>query len=45
VHFIDPSEGILSSKDVEVKCGIHPAGTNAHWTADDQRTTLLFLDG
>jgi quercetin dioxygenase-like cupin family protein len=43
-HFIDPSQGILSSKDVEVKWGIHaPGETRAQWTADDQRTTLIIL--
>jgi quercetin dioxygenase-like cupin family protein len=43
-HFIDPAEGIRSSKDVEVKWGIHPAGeTRPEWTADDQRTTLVLL--
>ena len=42
-HFIDPAEGIRSSKDVEIKWGIHPAGDKrAEWTADDQRTTLVF---
>jgi quercetin dioxygenase-like cupin family protein len=43
-HFIDPAEGVRSSKDVEVKWGIHPAGdTRAAWTADDQRLTVLML--
>jgi quercetin dioxygenase-like cupin family protein len=43
-HFIDPAEGVRSSKDVEVKWGIHPAGEKrAEWTADDQRTTLVLL--
>lgn len=43
-HFIDPAEGVRSSKDVEVKWGIHPAGEKrAAWTAEDQRTTLVFL--
>ena len=43
-QFIDPSEGVRSSKDVEVKWGIHPAGEKrAGWTADDQRTTLVLL--
>ena len=42
-HFIDPAEGVRSSKDVEIKWGIHPAGDKrAEWTADDQRTTLVF---
>jgi len=43
-HFIDPAEGVRSSKDVEVKWGIHPAGEKrAAWTPDDQRTTLVLL--
>jgi quercetin dioxygenase-like cupin family protein len=43
-HFIDPSEGVRSNKDVEVKWGIHPTGDKRHeWTADDQRTTLVLL--
>jgi quercetin dioxygenase-like cupin family protein len=42
-HFIDPAEGVRSSKDVEIKWGIHPEGEKrAEWTADDQRTTLVF---
>lgn len=43
-HFIDPSEGVRSSKDVEVKWGIHPAGDmRPTWTVDDRRTTLVIL--
>jgi hypothetical protein len=43
-HFIDPAESVRSSKDVEVKWGIHPAGEKrAGWTADDRRTTLVLL--
>lgn len=43
-HFIDPAEGVLSDKDVEVKWATHPAGDRrAEWTSDDQRTTLLLL--
>ena len=43
-HFIDPAEGVRSTKDVEVKWGVHPAGDKRpEWTADDQRTTLLLL--
>jgi quercetin dioxygenase-like cupin family protein len=43
-HFIDPDKGVRSSKDVEVKWGIHPPGDKrAGWTADDQRTTLVLL--
>ncbi len=43
-HFIDPSQGVRSTQDVEVKWGIHPAGeARPEWTSDDQRTTLLLL--
>jgi hypothetical protein len=43
-HFIDPSEGVRSSNDVEVKWGLHPVGDKRpEWTADDQRTTLVVL--
>jgi quercetin dioxygenase-like cupin family protein len=43
-HFIDPAKGVRSSKEVEVKWGIHPTGDKRpEWTADDQRTTLLLL--
>jgi uncharacterized cupin superfamily protein len=43
-HFINPAEGVRSSKDVEVKWGVHSAGDErSEWTADDQRTTLVLL--
>jgi quercetin dioxygenase-like cupin family protein len=43
-HFINPTEGVRSSKDVEVKWGIHPAGDKRpEWTTDDQRTTLILM--
>ncbi len=43
-HFIDPPEDVRSSKDVEVKWGLHPAGDKrTQWTADDQRTTMALL--
>lgn len=43
-HFIDPAKGVRSSKDVEVKWGMHPAGDRrSEWTADDQRTALVLL--
>ena len=43
-HFIDPAEGVRSTRDVEVKWGVHPAGDKRpEWTADDQRTTLVLL--
>jgi quercetin dioxygenase-like cupin family protein len=43
-HFINPSEGVRASKDVEVKWFRHPAGDKRpEWTSDDQRTTLVLL--
>lgn len=43
-HFINPADDVRSTKDVEVKWGIHPAGDKRpEWTSDDQRTTLLLL--
>lgn len=43
-HFIDSSEGVRSTKDVEIKWGIHRTGEkHAGWTRDDQRTTLVIL--
>jgi hypothetical protein len=43
-HFIDSDKGVRSSKDVEVKWGIHLAGDKrSGWTADEQRTTLVLL--
>jgi quercetin dioxygenase-like cupin family protein len=43
-HFIDPADGVRSSKAVEVKWGIHSAGEKRpEWTADDQRSTLVLM--
>jgi hypothetical protein len=43
-HFVDPAEGVRSTKDLEVKWGIHPAGEKrSEWTADDHRTTMVLL--
>lgn len=43
-QFVDPSEGVRFSKDVELKWGVHSAGDKrSGWTVDDQRTTLLLL--
>jgi hypothetical protein len=43
-HFIDPSEGVRSTNDVEVKWGVHPAGDKRpEWTTGDQRTMMLLL--
>jgi quercetin dioxygenase-like cupin family protein len=43
-HFIDPAEGVRSTKNVEVKWGVHRAGDErAAWTSGDERTTLVLL--
>lgn len=43
-HFIDPTEGVRHSPDVEVKWFHHLAGDiRTEWTTDDRRTTLLLL--
>ncbi len=43
-HFMDPAEGVRSTRDVEVKWGVHPAGEQrAGWSTDEHRTTLLLL--
>jgi quercetin dioxygenase-like cupin family protein len=43
-HFIDPSQGVRSNKDVEVKWATHPRGDKRpEWTCDDQRITLVML--
>jgi hypothetical protein len=43
-HFMDPAEGVRSTRDVEVKWGVHPAGEQrAGWTTEDRRTTLVLL--
>ena len=43
-HFIEGSKDVRSTKDVEVKWGIHPAGEKRpEWTTDDQRTTMVLL--
>jgi quercetin dioxygenase-like cupin family protein len=43
-HFIDSSEGVRSTSDVEVKWGIHPAGDKRpEWATDDHRTTMVIL--
>jgi glyoxylate utilization-related uncharacterized protein len=43
-RFLDSSAGVRSTKDVEIKWGIHPAGDKRQgWTSDDQRTTLVLL--
>ncbi len=43
-HFIDPSQGVRSTGDVEVKWAHHPAGDKRPaWTSDDRRTTLVLL--
>jgi hypothetical protein len=43
-HFIEGSEGVRSTRDVEVKWGIHPAGEKRpEWITEDQRTTMVLL--
>lgn len=43
-NFIDPSHGVRSSQDVEVKWAHHAQGEErAGWTSDDPRTTLVML--
>lgn len=43
-HFIAPADDVRSTKDVEVKWGVHPRGEKRpEWASDDQRTTLLLL--
>ena len=43
-HFIDPSDSVRATSDLEVKWGTHPAGDQRpDWTSDDQRTTLVLL--
>lgn len=43
-HFIDPSQGVRSTGDLEVKWAHHPVGDKRpEWTSDDQRTTLVLL--
>lgn len=43
-HFIEPSDSLRATGDLEVKWGVHPAGqTRPEWTAGEKRTTLLIL--
>lgn len=43
-HFIESSGGVRSTRDVEVKWGIHPAGEKRpEWTTDDHRITMVLL--
>src|SRR4051794_20331767 len=43
-HFIDPAQGVRSTKDVEVRWGVHPAGEKrSEWTSGERRTTLILL--
>jgi hypothetical protein len=40
----DNTEGVRSTKDVEIKWGTHHAGEKrTEWTRDDQRATLVLL--
>jgi quercetin dioxygenase-like cupin family protein len=43
-HFIESSKDVRSTRDVEVKRGIHPAGEKRpEWTTGDQRTKMALL--
>ncbi|WP_253863848.1 signal peptidase I [Prauserella halophila] len=43
-HFLDPSHGVRSTGDVEIKWANHPEGDERpEWTDGDQRTTLVLL--
>jgi hypothetical protein len=43
-HFIQPTESVRSSADLEIKWGRHPAGDKRVAPAtDEQRTTLVLL--
>jgi mannose-6-phosphate isomerase-like protein (cupin superfamily) len=44
-HFIDSEEGPeRSTKDLEVKWGVHPSGeARTDWTVGERRSTLLLL--
>jgi hypothetical protein len=43
-HFMGDTNDIRTSKDVEIKWGIHPAGDErAEWQSDEYRTTVILL--
>lgn len=43
-HFVDPSEGVRATGEVEVKWAHHPAGDRrSRWTSGDERSTLVIL--
>jgi hypothetical protein len=43
-HFMGDTDDIRTSKDVEIKWGIHPAGDErADWQTDEYRTTVVVL--
>jgi len=44
-HFIDPAKApARSTRALEVKCGIHPAGQQRpEWTSGEDRSTLIIL--
>lgn len=43
-HFVDPAEGVRSTKDLEVKWGVHAAGDKRpEWTSGEERSTLILL--
>lgn len=43
-HFIDSSQGVRATEDVEVKWAKHHAGDKrSQWTTNERRTTLVIL--
>jgi hypothetical protein len=43
-NFIEPSDGVANTGDVEIKWGTHSAGEErAEWTTGETRTSLLVL--
>jgi hypothetical protein len=43
-HFMGDTNDIRTSKDVEIKWGIHPAGDErSEWQSDEYRTTVILL--
>jgi mannose-6-phosphate isomerase-like protein (cupin superfamily) len=43
-HFIENTDDIRATKDVEIKWGVHPAGEErSTWTTDEYRTTVIIL--
>jgi quercetin dioxygenase-like cupin family protein len=43
-HFVEPTDGVANSGDVEIKWGVHEAGEErAEWTTGETRTSILIL--